>query len=61
MEVVDPGNERSSSDIISECHGLYILFETSSLVADPRDDIPRRAHTGNLVYQKAAQGVFRFF
>lgn len=51
-EGIEPWSESSSSDITTECHELYNSLETW---ADPRDNIPRRAHTGNLVYQKAAQ------
>ncbi|KAF9222571.1 hypothetical protein BS17DRAFT_802813 [Gyrodon lividus] len=51
-EVIEPGGERSCPDITSECHELYHLLESW---ADPRENIPGRVHTGNLVYQKAAQ------
>ncbi|KAF9244957.1 hypothetical protein BU15DRAFT_59129 [Melanogaster broomeanus] len=51
-ELIEPASGSSSSDIISQCHEGYCLLETW---AGPRENIPRPVHTGNLVYQKAAQ------
>ncbi|KAH7888543.1 fungal-specific transcription factor domain-containing protein [Phlebopus sp. FC_14] len=51
-EIVEPGGENSNPDMISECHELYNLLETW---VDHRENVPRRVHTGNLVYQKTAQ------
>ncbi|KIJ67948.1 hypothetical protein HYDPIDRAFT_25403 [Hydnomerulius pinastri MD-312] len=52
VQVIEPGGESLSPDITSECHELYNLLETW---VDPRESVQRRVHTGNLVYQKAAQ------
>ncbi|KAH7929898.1 hypothetical protein BV22DRAFT_1080190 [Leucogyrophana mollusca] len=53
-EVVGTSNENldTETEITTECHEFYHQLEGW---VDPRENIPRRVHTGNRIYQKAAQ------